>query len=92
MTSSGSTWTRRSLGLAVPGGARLHDVDGRTLARGDAARVDRDRRGLRNCTPFFAHTGASGKTTSFLDIFPTPTQILLGIQFHWELGDTTVTV
>ncbi len=38
------------------------------------------------------YTGASGKTTSFLSIFPTPTQMLHGIQFHCEFGDTTVTV
>ena len=42
--------------------------------------------------PFLRYTGSRGKTTSCFPIFPTPTQMLLGIQFQREFGDTTVTV
>src|SRR5664279_2411473 len=46
----------------------------------------------RKTMPMRSYTGCSGKTTSSLSSFPTPTQMLEGIQFHRELGETTVTV
>ncbi len=35
--------------------------------------------------------GASGKVTWSADIWPTPTQMFEGIQFHCEFGETTTT-
>src|SRR3970040_2324306 len=43
----------------------------------------------RKSTLVLAYSSARSKVTSFSVIWPTPTQMLEGIQFHLALGDTT---